>query len=172
MEEIWKDIKGYKNIYQVSNFGRVKSLSRLVSFKINHKRTTKTKILKQGITTGGYNHVILCDDGIRKPFRVHTLVAMAFLNHTPKGMIRVINHKDFNKNNNKLNNLEVVSNRENANKKHIESSSIYVGVSWNKNGRKWTSKIRIGTKQVYLGCFNNEYDAHLAYQNELKKIKQ
>lgn len=86
MEEIWKDIQGYEDLYQISNYGKVRSLPR---------NTTKGKILKPGKMTNGYLQVVLYKDGKRFQKKVHRLVAEAFLpnpNNLPQ-----INHKDENK---------------------------------------------------------------------------
>ena len=69
---------------------------------------------------------------------------------------------------NKVENLEIVTQRENANKKHIKSSSKYIGVSWKKRDKKWVSSIRINGKKKYLGSFTDELEAHNAYQKALK----
>ena len=82
----------------------------------------------------------------------------------------VVNHIDLNKKNNNLSNLEIVSNRENSNRKHLKSSSNYTGVSWDKNKRKWQSQIKINNKNIFLGRFNNELEASNAYQKELNKL--
>ena len=96
MKEIWKDIKGYENKYQISNLGRVKSL--------NYLRTKKEKILKSHFDKDGYLILNLCKNGKIKNVRVHRLVAEAFLSN-PRNY-NVINHKDENKQNNNINNLE------------------------------------------------------------------
>jgi hypothetical protein len=82
----------------------------------------------------------------------------------------VVNHKDFNKLNNNLDNLEIITQRQNTNKKHLKSSSQYIGVFWNKQNKKWKSQIRINKKIKYLGYFVNEIDAHNAYQNALTTL--
>jgi len=156
--EIWKDVINYEGIYQVSNYGVVKSLG--------NKALRKEKILKQGLNKNGYLFVILCK-GNNKHFYIHHLVAINFLNHTPNGNELVINHKDFNKLNNKVDNLEVITNRENTNKKHIKSSSKYTGVTLHKASKKWISSIYLKGKRINLGLFINEYDAHLAYEKVL-----
>jgi hypothetical protein len=83
----------------------------------------------------------------------------------------VINHVDFNKLNNKVDNLEIITNRKNANQKHLKSSSVYTGVCWHKPNKKWMSYISINGKSKYLGLFTNELEASEAYQKELKQIK-
>lgn len=167
-EEIWKTIEGFED-YQVSNFGRVKSLSRKVR-TLNGFRLIKERILKNLSDSSGYYTVYLCKNGKNKMYRVHQLVAIAFLNHKPCGYKLVINHKDFNKRNNNVENIEIVSQRENANKKHIESSSKYTGVTWYKKYNKWRANIYINGKPKYLGYFTDEIEASNAYQNKLKEI--
>lgn len=156
--EIWKDIENYEGIYQVSNLGNIKSL------KFN-----KEKILKPTIDGASYYSVNLYKNGVQKNFSIHKLVAISFLNHIPCGFNLVINHKDFNRLNNKVDNLEIITNRENTNKKHIKSSSEYVGVYWCKDKNKWRSQINYNGKTKHLGYFINEIEAHFAYQNELNK---
>jgi hypothetical protein len=105
MEEIWKDIKGYEGVYQVSNLGRVKSLPRLHKFAHGYYMT-KEKILSPRICgkQREYLAVALQIDGKTKQYKVHRLVAIAFLPN-PYGY-NEINHKDENKGNNKMDNLE------------------------------------------------------------------
>ena len=159
MVEIFKDILNYENHYQVSNLGNIKSV-----------KFGKEIILKTSISNNGYLRVNLSKDNIIKRIPIHQLVAITFLNHKPNGNKDVVNHKNFIKTDNRLANLEIVTNRENSNLKHFKSSSEYIGVSWNKKNKKWVSNININNKQKYLGLFTNEYDAHLAYQSELSKI--
>jgi len=159
MKEIFKAIPGYEDEYEVSNLGRVKSF-----------KSINPKILKPRPERNGYLSVLLSQDGNTKGFKIHQLVLMAFCNHVPNGMELVINHKNFIKTDNSLENIEMVTQRENSNKKHIESTSKYTGVYWNKRQKKWHS--RISTKQVskHLGFFTSEVEAFLAYQNELESI--
>jgi len=168
--EIWEDIPNYEGSYQISNLGRVKSLPRK---KCNHKfcYITKEIILKNAIGTHGYYYVRLSNNNIPKNYTIHKLVAICFLNHVPNGYNMVVNHKDFNKLNNHVDNLEIVTHRENTNMKHIKSSSQYVGVNFHKQSKKFESRIFLNGKRIHLGVFNNEYDAHIAYQNKLKEIE-
>lgn len=103
MKEIWKDIKGYEGIYQVSNFGRIKSLSRNV-YVNGHKRTLTTKIIKLSEDKGGYLYCCLHKEKIKKVVKVHRVVCQEF-NRTPNGKEEV-NHIDGNKKNNTPKNLE------------------------------------------------------------------
>lgn len=166
MNEIWKPIKDFETAYEVSNLGRVKSLAR------ERKNGTgsylhKERILKHGISSFYYN-VCLKFNGKTKTRNVHQLVAEAFLNHKPCGFKLVVNHKDFNKLNNCVENLEIVTQRENSNKKHLKSKSIYTGVYWIESRNKWISRIQINGKIKNLGYFKTEKEASEYYQNALK----
>ena len=96
MKEIWKDIKDYEGLYQVSNFGRVKSLKR--------KWVIKDKILKPTKNRNGYIMIILCKKSMKKNILLHRLVAEAFIPNTDN--LPQVNHKDEQKNNNVVSNLE------------------------------------------------------------------
>jgi len=166
MQEIWKDIPEYEGYYQVSNLGRVKSLQR---FGVRADR-----IKKPVIAGKGYLRTKLSINGKYKNILIHQLVAMAFLGHKPNGWKIVIDHIDFDKTNNNVNNLRIVSHYENNNKKHLPSSSKYTGVNWSKNNKRWIARIGVNNKRLNLGSFKDEYKAHLAYQSALSyydKIK-
>jgi hypothetical protein len=168
--EKWKDIVGYEKIYQISDLGRVKSLSRTIYNHGTNPFNSKEKILKGALLKNGYISVALRLNNKQKTFYIHILVAMAFLKHIPCGFVLVVNHKNFVKTDNKKINLEIVTNRENSNKKHLKSTSKYVGVSWNKCNNKWQCYIRHKGKAVFLGHFINEEEAGKAYQNKLNEI--
>ena len=108
MEE-WKDIKGYEGYYQISNFGRVKSLPR----DVGSDRCKKESIMKTSLDKDGYENLVLRKNGKQRHFRVNRLVAEAFLenpNNYPQ-----VNHKDEDKTNNNVNNLEWCSAKYNVN---------------------------------------------------------
>lgn len=91
--EIWKDIPGYVGIYQVSNYGRIKSLSRLIYRKNGQISKTQGKILSPGIDKYEYYIVVLCN-GKKETKTVHRIVALAFINN-PNNLPE-IDHKDGN----------------------------------------------------------------------------
>jgi hypothetical protein len=95
--EIWKPVVGYEGLYEVSNFGRVKSIHR---YHCNNEIIMKTSYRVRG----GYECVILCKNNKKKSKRVHRLVAEAFIPN-PSGL-PIINHKDENPRNNRVSNLE------------------------------------------------------------------
>ena len=105
-KEIWKSVKGYENVYMVSNYGRVKSVNRFRKGRDNSVVLVKEKILKGKIDKDGYIEYALCIGEHKKMkfYRAHRLVAEAFIpnpNNLPQ-----INHKDENKSNNFVSNLE------------------------------------------------------------------
>ena len=114
-KEMWKDIKGYKGLYQVSNLGKVKALAR----ERNNQYSNKEIILKQSEDGKGYLQVILNKNGERKSFKVHRLVAETFIDksnfkYMSNENIKEIdinklevNHiNEFDKKNNSVTNLE------------------------------------------------------------------
>lgn len=107
MEE-WRDIKGYEGLYQVSNFGRVKALDRVIHTLRHNKyydRVIPEHIMSNTLNNKGYFKVALTNgSGTKKNISVHRLVAEAFIPNTYNKPC--INHKDENKTNNKVENLE------------------------------------------------------------------
>ena len=103
MKEIWKNIKGYENLYEVSNYGNVRSLDH---YRNNNNGIAfqKGKILKPGIQNTGYASVVLSKEGKTKCYKVHRLVAETFIPNTNN--YKCVNHKDENKLNNMVENLE------------------------------------------------------------------
>lgn len=162
MKEIWKDIKGYEGLYLVSNFGRIKSLKRKARTYYG-ERTVSERIMKQSLHFCGYLTVVL-HNLIAKSHYIHKLVAIAFLNHIPCNQKLVVDHIDFNRTNNHLSNLRVVTTRKNTDQKHLKSSSKYTGVHWKGERKKWVATISINSKTKYLGSFPCEIDASNAYE--------
>ena len=167
--EIWKDIPEYEGYYQVSSFGRVKSIERMVNHRFK-PMLIKEKIRKNLTDKDGYPTLRLHKNSIQKTYRVHQLVAMAFLNHVTCGLKLVVDHKDNNPSNNNLDNLQVVTNRRNCSKDKKGYTSKYLGVSRSLNSKKWLAQININGKQTYLGRFSSELEAHYSYQKRLAQI--
>ena len=114
MKEIWKDIPEYEGLYQASNLGNIRVLNRVVNSGIKNNNTVirKGKLLKQRINQG-YYEVALSKDNKKRFLKVHRLIAITFipnLNNLPS-----INHKDENKLNNRVDNLEWCSIKYNCN---------------------------------------------------------
>lgn len=114
MLEIWRDIKDYEGLYQVSNLGRVRSVDRYVNHSKSGLVLRKGKIREPHSNKQGYLHLTLCKNGVAKTFSVHRLVAMTFpdlvewtedAKGKPFDELQV-NHKDEHKDNNCVGNLE------------------------------------------------------------------
>ena len=141
MNELWRNIDGYKEMYQVSSFGRVRS------YKFGYQ-----KILKQRINNSGRFYVNLCLEGKYKSILTHRLVVIHFLGKSNL----TVNHKNGNKLNNNVNNLEWVSFEENI--KHAKANNLFCKGS--RNGKtKLTNrdiqliryKYKLGKSQRIIG---------------------
>jgi hypothetical protein len=162
--EMWKDIPDYEGIYQVSSFGNIKVLDR--NYVVNGvNMVRKSKILKISTNKNGYKTITLCKNSIQKTYNVHRLVAIAFLGDSDMQ----VDHINGDKLNNNVSNLRYVSARFNSSfgaKKGIENkSSKFRGVYLLKSTNKWRSIIWHNGKRVSIGCFDNEKDASIAYNN-------
>ena len=109
MEEIWKDIKGYENIYSINNLGEIKSLRRVIHKSDGTIQTYKERILKSYISSNGYPSVSLTKNSKTIMHNIHKLLAISFFNEDYIKNNLVVNHKDGNKLNNCLDNLEIVT---------------------------------------------------------------
>ena len=176
-KEIWKNIPNYEGYYQASNLGRVSSVDRWLIMKNNKKRFFKGRVV--GVSnkehSKGYNRVNLCKIGQSRGFYVSQVVAMAFLGHVPNGHDFIIDHINGIRDDDRLENLRIATQRENlsicfrSDKKSL--SSKYVGVSFFKKIEKWASQIYYKDKNVIIGYFKTELEASNAYQLALSKVK-
>lgn len=170
-KEVWRDIKGYEGLYQVSNMGRIKSLERLVKARGGSYRPVKERILKGGYDNNGYKIVSLAQNSKNKTRTIHQLVVSAFLNHIPNGHKDIVDHINGIKDDNELNNLRIVTVRQNSTtcfrKDKNNFTSKYPGVGWHKQHNKWWASIEIKGKTIHLGYFIKEIDANNAYETAL-----
>lgn len=162
MNEIWKGVVGYEGRYLISSTGKLKSII-----------DNKEKLMNGSIITKGYLLYSLSWKLKNKTnsYTAHQLVAQAFLGHIIGGYKLVVDHINDNKLDNRVENLQIISQRENAFKTQGKYSSQYKGVCWEKNRNKWKSQININGKINYLGLFTDEHEAHLAYQNALNNFE-
>lgn len=128
-KEIWKDILGFEGHYQASTLGRIKSLDR----KDTLGRSLKGRIMKQGETRGKYLTVGLSKNGVRKTYRVNRLILMTFCPCENMEILEA-NHKNENRQDNRLENLNWLTSQENSvwNDKHKRTGEK----NKNKNGKK------------------------------------
>ena len=172
-KEIWKNIPGYEGYYQASDLGRVRSLDRTVIYKDGRKRFYKGKLIK-GRISKGYKYTNVSINNVGRNLLFSQLVAMAFLGHEPNGHTLVIDHIDGDKSDNRLENLRIVTQRENVStcfRSNKESfTSNYAGVSWDVNTSKWKANIHNEGVNVRLGSFDDEINASSAYEDALDDI--
>ena len=112
MKEEWRDIKGFDGLYQVSNQGEVRSLERIVKAPAGRTRPVKAIVLRPMSNMSGYVFVFLRQHGERQKFYIHRLVAMTFIENPEEK--NLVNHKDCNRSNNVLPNLEWATDSENV----------------------------------------------------------
>lgn len=177
MKEIWKEILNFSD-YEVSNLGRVKSKKRIVTTKQNKKYPVKEKILKPQINNKtGYMQYVLIKNKKKITKLAHILVAETFLNKTNDNL--EINHKDENKLNNRLDNLEYCTHKYNINygtgNYRRKVTEINTRKSIRTTNRITNRKINRKTKRVIQydlnGNFIKEWDNIFRARTELKLNK-
>ena len=151
MKEVWKDYPHDKR-YKVSSYGRFKGV--------------KGQILKQHIDRFGYPVVGLG----RYKMRSHLFIAETFLGHTRCGHKVIVDHIDNNPSNNRLDNLQLTTHRENLSKDKKRKTSKYTGVS--VNGKKYRSQVCLVGKVYFLGLYNTEIEAYEAKLDALKEYHE
>jgi hypothetical protein len=166
--EVWSPIIGYEELYQVSNYGRVKALERRV-YSQKRNFVYKPLILKASLGKRGYFEIKLCLNYTSKSKKIHRLIAEYFIPNPEKKP--QVNHIDGNKLNNEISNLEWVNNRENSchRVKSSNCTSQYTGVSYFKRDNKWRSSIQVNGVSVRFGMFKTEEEA---YQKRLDYEKE
>ena len=161
--EIWKDVVGYEGYYQVSNLGRVKSLDRKINkngliYEINGKILSPRKVGK------GYLSVALQINKNRKNFMVHRLVAECFIKNSFN--LKEVNHKDENKENNNLSNLEWCDHKYNSNYGN-RGKKISEKLLLNHVRRKRIAMMKNG---VHLETFNSIVEANNKFVKNGKSV--
>ena len=155
----YEEIIGFKNYY-------INKIGNIISLKYNKSFMMTPSICKRK----GYLYGRFRINGLNKKVSIHRLVAIQFIPNL--GKKSQVNHINGIKTDNRVENLEWVSNRENCSHRELAKnrSSSYIGVMHNKKHNNWTAKISINKKKISLGTFNTEIEAHFAYQNSLKKF--
>lgn len=165
--EIWKDIIGYKGLYMVSNFGRVKALSKTVMSGRGYvARLHGDRIMKVN-NTKTYSYVILQNSKQIKSFLVHRVVALLFIPN-PENKPQ-INHIDGNKNNNHVDNLEWCTRSENmrhAHKNGLVRETKYRGLLRESDVLKIKERLRLGEKYKSIAM---DYNCHIETIGHIKR---
>ena len=136
-KEIWKDIKGYEGLYQVSNLGNIRNLHNA------RKLQDKSTIKKQQLTAKGYMRVPLYNGNKCKHYMVHRLVYEAFKGKIKRGY--EINHKDYDRTNNNIDNLEEMTHSDNI---RYSKAKAILQLDLNGNLIKEWNCIREMTRQI------------------------
>jgi CII-binding regulator of phage lambda lysogenization HflD len=147
--ENFKQIPGYKN-YGISTNGEVKNL--------------KTGLMLRAYLNTNYLRVNLCNDGVCKVFRIHQLMAITYLDHVPDGHRLVVDHINADRLDNRLDNLQIITNRLNASKDKVRD--LPTGV-YKATNTKYHARIYVDGKRRFLGSYNTPEKAHQAYLNAI-----
>lgn len=162
--EKWKSIPGYEGLYEVSSYGRVRSLERYDRFN----RKIVSKLLKPSYNTSGYYVVRLCNNGFMKSKLIHRLVAEAFIPNPDN--LPMINHRDEDKTNNVADNLEWCDLKYNNNYGTLQQRRIQTNIN---NGNYSELIKRKEHRKEYLKKYQNEHREHIReYQIEYRKRKR
>jgi hypothetical protein len=169
MIEEWRDIKGYEGKYQVSNLGNTKSLDRTTKWR-DIDRFFNGQPLIHTPSKKGYLLVSLCEGSHTKKttYQVHRLVWKTFIGEIPPNL--AIDHINEDKQDNRLENLQLLTNRENCIKGKAKYRDLPTGCYLRKDTGRYASRIQIDGKDKYLGNFDTELEASLAYQKALSSL--
>lgn len=160
---VWKNIPGFENYYEISSECIVRSIERFIPNGKGRtgKRKMKSVKLTQNIDNYGYKTVSLCKNGVQKTYRVHFLMWISFVGKINDGF--VIDHIDDNPSNNNIENLQLLSHRNNIIKGTVakrSKHSKFPNVSYRHDRKKFFGRIQYQGKSYITGHFNNETDAY------------
>lgn len=159
MEETWKSVVGYEGLYEVSNLGNVRSVDRYVHSEYR-SHTVKGISIKQHLGKDGYMFVTLSKDGNKKSYKVHRLVAQAYIPN-PEDLPQV-NHMDEDKCNNVVTNLEWCTAKYNVNygtgRERLYKTKLSKGIITGLTRKEWN-------EQYYLKNRDHLITKHKEYQN-------
>lgn len=145
--ELWLPYKGYEGLYEVSNLGRVRSIPRTIYRSDNGAAVhISGKLIKARLDKRGYPRLQLCRNNKSKAFRVHRLVATAFLQNLEN--LPQVNHKDGVKVNNQVDNLEWVTNLKN--RQHADEHGLSTKMEFGNKAARFTGSVEAYNKQGEL----------------------
>jgi len=166
-DEEFKPIKGYEGLYEISSLGRIFSLSKSWGRNRFHP---KMELLQS--FSSKYLSVHLNNNGNARTLRTHNLVWDHFGDRPRKGFKSQVDHKDGDRLNNGINNLQLLTGRRNSIKSHIQGGrTLPTGVYPRQGGTRFVASIVVNKKSLYLGYFSSMDQASRAYQNQLSQIE-
>jgi hypothetical protein len=164
---------GLETNLEVTKCGRVRKVQKewygkgSGSYKIKYGEVNFTKLR----FNKGYKSIGIQIKGLKaKTVLLHQLIAASFLSYKFKEHNLVVDHIDNNKQNNNINNLQIITQRENVVKEIILKKTLPIGVCFDKSRNKYMAQITINNKHKNLGRYNTPEEASQAYQNKLKTI--
>lgn len=169
-KEIWKAIEGLEDIYEVSNFGRIKSLKR--------KGVRKDRILRQRSSGEHITIFLSMGDNVGYTFAAHRIVASHFVKNPKPDEYEEVHHRDGDRANNRADNLEWASSSQRAAKfiasvkckRRSERKGVYKFKT--DNGLSYRVVMRIGDgKTKYLGAFKTEEEAYKVYYDKWIELR-
>ena len=171
MIEEWRPIEGYEGLYEISSYGRVRSLDKYVKSKSESYRLHKGKVLSPEKNTRGYLSVVLSYNGKHKTITVHRLVAQAFLPNPDN--LPEINHKDEDKTNNNVTNLEWCDHKYNVNygtrniraKETAIKNGYWTGLSRKESMKKYYQENKDKIKE-YRKEYSHKYNQKYYQENK------
>ena len=166
-KEIWKPIPDYEGLYEITLEGKVRSLNYL-------GRKGKIQEMKPGLINE-YLGVRLSKEGRRKLFGIHQLLAITFLGHTLNGHTLLVDHINNNPLDNRLDNLQIISNRENTTKdkkRNLPTGVCFIPGEGKLSTKRYQVRIWIEGEKKYIGTFSTPQEASQAYQNALKNYER
>jgi hypothetical protein len=176
MEEIWKPVVGYEGYYEVSNIGRVRSVKRIIVRSNGSPMNVPEKILKPCLCKRsknciGYYGVNLHRLGAGKSRDIHRMVAEAFMEYFDK--TKMVDHIDQNSQNNNISNLRMATPSENLMNAKRGKTRYLKGAS--KVGNRWRARLCLNKnkeirKNIHLGYFDTEQEAHEAYRKKATEL--
>lgn len=165
-DEIWKDVPNFDGIYQVSNKGRVRSFLKKSGF-VGYEKCEMPRMMSIIPKDNGYMYVTLMKNGKRHNKYIHRLVAEAFIHKIPKGW--VINHLDYDRSNNAVENLEITT----------QGGNIQHSIEHMKKPRKRTGnyyitdrgdRYEVYVKLKYIGSYKTIEEARSARDEYISSI--
>lgn len=168
--ERWEDIPGYEGHYQVSNYGQIRSLLRWNSGRHLYQVRETPLIMSPFDNGNGYRQVMLRRNGNRKPFYVHRLVAIVFCDNPENKS--TINHLDHNRANNRADNLQWCTQKENVQyssyrMRHPKNAAVPKSTN-EKYIRFWHGRYELTIHERYIGAFSTLSDAVMVRDKYLK----
>ncbi len=153
--ESWKPVVNFEGYYEVSDMGRVRSLGRRIRSAITHskKQYRRPRILRGGTVGGRYRNISFCVEGVETTWLVHKIVMEAFVGPTPDGL--EINHKNGNKQDNRLDNLEFVTHK--TNMIHARETGLLVTPRGEASGGAILNNAQVSVIQTLLATSTLSY---------------